>query len=81
MDKSNRYRAYDKAYQARPEEVAKRVARNKARRELTQEGVVSKGDGKDVDHIKKLENGGSTARSNLRVMTAATNRARNQYKK
>lgn len=81
MDKSNRYRAYDKAYQARPEEVAKRVARNKARRQLMQEGVVQKGDGKDVDHIKKLENGGSTARSNLRVVTAATNRARNQYKK
>lgn len=77
----NRYREYDKEYQARPEEVAKRVARNKARRELMREGVVKKGDGKDVDHIKKLEDGGSTSRGNLRAVSASTNRGRNQHKK
>ena len=42
--------AYDKAYNARPEEVAKRVKRNQARATMEKAGKVTKGDGKDVDH-------------------------------
>lgn len=53
----------------------KRAQRNKARRMLEREGVVHKGDGKDVDHKKPLSKGGSTVRSNLRVKDASANRS------
>ena len=53
----------------------KRAQRNKARRMLEREGVVHKGDGKDVDHKKPLSKGGSTVISNLRVRPAAANRS------
>lgn len=65
---------YDKAYNARPEQKKKRAMRNAARRELMREGVVRKGDGKDVDHKKPLRSGGSNARCNLRVVSKETNR-------
>lgn len=76
--KGNEYTDYDRKYQARPEEVKKRVARNAARRELTREGVVHKGDGKDVDHKKPLEHGGSNDRSNLQAISRSANRAKNR---
>lgn len=66
--------AYDKAYGARPEQKKKRAMRNAARRELMKEGVVHKGDGKDVDHKKMLKDGGSNSRSNLRVVSEKKNR-------
>jgi hypothetical protein len=53
----------------------KRAQRNKARRMLEREGVVHKGDGKDVDHKQPLSKGGSTVRSNLRVKDASANRS------
>lgn len=61
-------------YDARPENVAKRVKNNQARAMLEKEGRVRKGDGKDVDHKRPLRSGGSNARSNLRVQSASTNR-------
>lgn len=66
--------AYDKAYNAKPEQVKNRVARNAARRELMAEGKVSKGDGKDVDHKKPLIKGGSNGKSNLEVKSETANR-------
>lgn len=66
--------AYDKAYNARPEQVKNRVARNAARREMMAEGKVSKGDGKDVDHKKPLDQGGSNTKSNLEVKSQTANR-------
>ncbi|MGN0262695.1 MAG: HNH endonuclease signature motif containing protein [Eggerthellaceae bacterium] len=65
---------YDAWYNAKPEQKKKRAMRNAARRELEREGVVHKGDGKDVDHKKMLKNGGSNARSNLRAVSQKTNR-------
>ena len=65
---------YQKAFNARPEQTAKRVANNAARREAIREGRARVGDGKDVAHKKSLENGGSNARSNLQVQDRATNR-------
>ena len=62
-------------YDARPENVQKRANNNAARAMLAKEGKVSKGDGKDVDHIKPQRSGGSNARSNLRVKDASKNRA------
>lgn len=64
-----------KGYNARPENVKKRVMNNAAREQLKKEGLVKKGDGKDVDHKKPLRSGGSNARSNLRVMSQSKNRA------
>jgi hypothetical protein len=61
-------------YNARPENVAKRVKNNQARAIMTKEGKVYKGDGRDVDHKKGLRDGGSNKRSNLRVMSASRNR-------
>ena len=53
----------------------KRAQRNKARRMLEREGVVHKGDGKDVDHDQPLGKGGKTVRSNLKAKTASANRS------
>jgi hypothetical protein len=53
----------------------KRAQRNKARRMLEREGVVHKGDGKDVDHKKPLSKGGTTTRSNLKAVSASANRS------
>ena len=53
----------------------KRAQRNKARRMLEREGVVHKGDGKDVDHKKPLSKGGTTTRSNLKAVPASANRS------
>lgn len=66
--------AYDKAYNARSAQKKKRAMRNAARRELEREGLVHKGDGKDVDHKTPLKRGGSNARSNLRVVSEKANR-------
>ena len=66
--------AYDKAYNARPEEVTKRVKRNQARAELMKDGKVAKGDGKDVDHKTPLKRGGGNAKSNLAVKSETANR-------
>lgn len=66
--------AYMAEYQKRPENVDKRVERNKARREALREGTVRKGDGKEIDHKRMLDEGGSNAASNRRVVDAATNR-------
>jgi len=53
----------------------KRAQRNKARRMLEREGVVHKGDGKDVDHTEPLSKGGKTVRSNLKAKSASANRS------
>lgn len=66
--------AYDKAYNARPEQVQKRMERNRARAKLMKEGLVKKGDGKDVDHVVPLDRGGTNSRSNLRVVSKSKNR-------
>ena len=63
------------AYGKRPETLAKNRARNKARYEAEKAGKVSKGDGKDIDHIVPLSHGGSTGKENLRIVTQNENRS------
>lgn len=65
---------YQKSYNARPEEVAKRVKNNAARREAIKEGRARVGDGKDVAHKRSLENGGTNAPGNTTVQDRKTNR-------
>jgi hypothetical protein len=42
---------------------------------MESEGLVKKGDGKDVDHKQALSKGGTSTRSNLRVKSASDNRS------
>jgi len=65
---------YQKAYNAKPTEIAKRVKNNAARREAIDRGTASVGDGKDVAHIKALANGGTNAKGNTKVESRASNR-------
>ena len=69
------YRTEYDNYQGTPEQKRKRAQRNKARRMLEKEGVVHKGDGKDVDHKTPLAKGGSTTRGNLKAMPKSANRS------
>jgi len=62
-------------YDGTPEVKKKRAQRNKARRIMEREGVVHKGDGKDVDHKTPLSKGGTTVRSNLKAEPASKNRS------
>lgn len=74
----NKPRPYKKEYEqydGTPEVKKKRAARNKARRMMEAEGLVHKGDGKDVDHKQPLSKGGTTTRSNIRVQSASANRS------
>lgn len=75
MTKSTKAKlAFQAAYNARPEQVAKRVLNNAARREAIKDGRARVGDGKDVAHVKSLENGGTNAKGNTRVESRAKNR-------
>lgn len=69
---------YDR-YQGKPEQIARRSSRNKARRKLAKQGRVRLGDGKDVDH--KNTNPKNNASSNLRVQSKSTNRSFKRNKK
>lgn len=72
--KSAKEKAYDAAYEARPEQVKNRMARNRARAALMKKGVVHKGDNLEVDHKKMLDSGGGNTAGNLRAIPAAKNR-------
>ena len=61
-------------YHGKPEQVQNRAERVKARRMMEKTGAVTKGDGKDVDHKKPLRSGGTTTKSNLRVLSVKANR-------
>lgn len=67
-------REYDN-YQGKPEQIRNRAKRNAARAEMVRAGRAKKGDGKDVDHKQPLSKGGSTSKTNLRVVDVHTNRA------
>ncbi len=69
------YRAeYDK-YHSKPEQRANRSERTVARNQANNSGVTSKGDGKDLDHRVPLSKGGTSAKSNLRVVSKSDNRS------
>ena len=71
------YKAEYAKYHSKPEQKKNRAKRNAARREAEKDGKVKKGDGKDVDHKKKLSQGGSNSKSNTRVRSKSANRADN----
>lgn len=68
--------AKEAKYEAQPQQVKNREARNAARREMMKAGLARKGDGLDVDHIKPLVKGGAPlTRSNLRAIPKSQNRS------
>lgn len=75
MTKSTKAKlAYQKAYNAKPENVKKREKNNQARAIAMKKGIVKKGDGIDIDHKKMLDQGGTNDPSNLRPLDASANR-------
>lgn len=75
MPRSSKQELATKAkYNKKPSVQKKRVVNNKARREALRDGRVKKGDGKDVHHVRPLDKGGSTKKSNTKVVSKKTNR-------
>lgn len=72
------YRSEYDNYQGKPEQIKKRAERVKARRMMEKTGAAHKGDGKDVDHIKPMRSGGTSAKGNLRMRSKSANRADNK---
>lgn len=68
------YKKEYRTYQGTKEQIRRRSSRNKARRRLEKDGLVRKGDGKDVDH--KDGNPLNNSRSNIRAMDASKNRSK-----
>lgn len=66
-------------YNSKPDQIKRRELRNAARKKLMDMGLVHKGDGKDVDHIKG--EGPGNGMSNLRVLSESTNRHFNRRSK
>lgn len=73
-NKADRKYANAAKYQAQPEQVKNRVARNAARRAAIKAGKVRKGDGKDVAHKKAFDKGGSNG-DGVYVTSASANRS------
>ena len=61
-------------YNKKPSVQKKRVVNNKARRQALRDGRATKGDGTHVDHKVPLGKGGSTAKSNTRIISAKVNK-------
>ena len=72
------YRSEYDNYQGKPEQIKKRAERVKARRMMEKTGAAHKGDGKDVDHIKPMRSGGTSAKNNLRMRSKSANRSDNK---
>ena len=71
----NRNYRKETAYENTPAQVARRVARNRARRKAMKEGKVQKGDGKELDHIG-YHRTGSLDKVPTRVVSKKANRSR-----
>lgn len=65
-------REYDE-YHAKPEQKKRRAQRNAARAKAAKSGKVSKGDGKEVDHVGSNRKG-ALDNSRVRVVSKRTNR-------
>lgn len=68
----NYRKEYDN-YQGKPEQIARRSSRNKARREMIKAGKAKVGDGKDVAH--RNGNPKDNRKENLSVQSKSKNRS------
>jgi len=69
------YKKENRLYNSKPEQIKARSERTTLRRQANASGVTSKGDGKDLDHIKPLSKGGANKMSNTRVVSQKANRS------
>ncbi len=67
-------REYDK-YHGTAEQRANRSERTVARNQSNADGRTSKGDGTNLDHRVPLSKGGTSAKSNLRVVSESSNKS------
>jgi hypothetical protein len=74
VNKPRPYKKEYEQYQGTEEQKKNRAMRNAARRKAAEAGKVTKGDGKDVHHVKALSKGG-TNKNNLKVVSASANRS------
>lgn len=70
MGKLRDYAKEYRDFHGKPEQIANRAKRNKAR----SESGLKVGDPREVDHKKPLSKGGSNAPGNTRVVSRTTNR-------
>lgn len=68
------YKSEYSAYHSKPDQIANRSSRNKARRKMVAAGKAKPGDGQDVDH--RDGNPRNNKRSNLSVMRRSKNRSK-----
>ena len=69
------YRKEYDEYHAKPEQKKRRASRNSSRAEAMKDGRVSKGDGKEVDHVNAPRTG-SLDGVKTRVVSKTENRKR-----
>lgn len=69
------YRRENLLYNSKPKQKQNRAARNKARAMMVKAGKASKGDGKDVGHVKALGKGGLSVMYNLQMQSKSKNRS------
>jgi len=75
MVRTDRNYKKEAAYEDRPSQVKRRMARNKARAAAAKRGLVHKGDGKEVDHLGSHRTG-SLDNVPTRVVSKHANRIR-----
>jgi hypothetical protein len=71
--KKRNYKREYALYHGKPKQIKRRAQRNKTRRMMARQGLVKKGDGKDIDHIN--HNVYDQRRSNLRILPKSINRS------
>ena len=74
MPKKKDYKKIYKKYHSSRKAKTERNMRNQARRRAKRKGLVRKGDGMEIDHIRPISKGGSNKPKNLRVVKRSTNR-------
>ena len=60
-------------YKSKPDQIKKRVLRNKARRQAIKDGKAKVGDGTSIEHKKPLSKGGTNSKSNLKIVSFEDN--------
>ena len=69
------YKRENELYNSKPEQRKARSERTVARNQANADGRTSKGDSTNLDHRVPLSKGGSSAKSNLRAVSASSNRS------
>jgi|TARA_R110000744_G_scaffold113342_6_gene212403 ribosomal protein S17 len=70
---SRDYGKENRDYKSKPDQIEKRVKRNKLRKKAIKEGRAKVGDGTSVEHIKPLSKGGSDSPKNTKIVSFEDN--------